>query len=214
MWIAASHGMQPVSETAPVAGIILAAGQASRFRAGDPSAKSKTVALLEGTPLVRRVAEAALAAGLSPVVVVTGFGADDVADAVQSLPVRLLHNPDYETGLASSLRAGVAALDDACAGAAILLADMPRVTPGLIQTLVDAWRARPEAAAAAPTWSGQRGNPVILGKRLFADVARLTGDVGARPLLTGRSDVLDVAVDDVAVALDVDTPEALLDLSR
>ena len=202
-----------MSEAAPVAGVILAAGQASRFRAGDPAAKSKTVALLEGRPLVRRVAEAALAAGLSPVVVVTGFGADDVADAVQGLPVRLVHNADYATGLASSLRAGVAALDDGCAGAAIMLADMPRVTPGLIQTLMDAWRARPEAAAAAPTWDGQRGNPVILGKRLFADVARLTGDVGARPLLMGRSDVLDVAVEDAAVALDVDTPEALRDLS-
>ena len=203
-----------MSEAAPVAGVILAAGQASRFRAGDPSAKSKTVALFEGSPLVRRVVEAALAAGLSPVVVVTGFGADDVANAVQGLPVRLVHNPDYATGLASSLRAGVAAMEDGCAGAAILLADMPRVTPRLIQTLVGAWRARPEAAAAAPTWDGQRGNPVILGKRLFADVARLTGDVGARPLLMGRNDVIDVAVDDIAVALDVDTPEALRDLSR
>lgn len=203
-----------MSEPAPVAAVILAAGQASRFRASDPAAKSKAVALLEGSPLVRRVAEAALAAGLSPVVVVTGFGARDVADALAGLPVRLVHNPGYETGLASSLRAGVAALEEACPGAAILLADMPRVTPALIATLVEAWRARADAAAAAPIWNGQRGNPVILSRRLFADVARLTGDVGARPLLMGRDDVADVAVDDAAVALDVDTPEALRDLAR
>ena len=74
---------------APIASLILAAGSATRFRAGDPQAATKAVALLDGAPLVRHVAQAALGAGLGPVIVVTGFGADDVAKALGVSPATI-----------------------------------------------------------------------------------------------------------------------------
>ena len=128
--------------------------------------------------------------------------------------VRFVHNAGFASGLASSLRTGVAALPDDCAGAAILLSDMPMVSASLIGALADAFRAHPQACAIAPAWRGRRGNPVFISARLFADVARLQGDVGARPLLDGRDDVIDVPVEDLGVALDVDTPDALSNLRR
>lgn len=200
-------------ESAPIAGLVLAAGQSTRFRAAAPEAATKAVALLEGRPLVRHVVETALAAGLSPVIVVTGFAREAVVEALGDLAVTFAHNPAFETGLASSLKTGVAALGEDCAGAMILLADMPRVSPQALQRLADALRANPGAVAVAPTWRGQRGNPALLSRALFAEVAGLQGDVGARPLLAGRADVIEVTMDDAGVAYDVDTPEALADLN-
>lgn len=198
-----------MSKSAPIAAVILAAGQSSRYRAADPTAFSKVVAQLDGKPLVRRVAEAALAAGLAPVVVVTGFAEAATRDALEGLDVSFAHNAAFASGLASSLRAGVAALPADVAGAAVLLADMPKVSAPLLRALADAFAANPNASAALPTFRGQRGNPVFLRATLFGEVAKLEGDVGARPLLQGRSDVVEVAVEDAGVAFDVDTPDAL-----
>ena len=163
---------------------------------------------------MRRVAEARYAGGLDPVVVVTGFARQEAEAALAGLPVRFVHNAAFERGLASSLKAGVAALPGDCAGAAILLADMPMVSASLIGALADAFRANPQASAIAPTWKGRRGNPVVIAARLFTDVAKLQGDVGARPLLEGRDDVIECSVEDASVALDVDTPDALSQLRR
>lgn len=198
-----------MNERAGIGAVILAAGQSSRYRAADPSAVSKVVAPLGGKPLVRHVAEAALAARLDPVVVVTGHARDETERALTGLGVRFVHNPAFATGLASSLKAGVAALPSEAAGAAILLADMPKVSAGLIGALAAAFRDHPRAAAIVPTLHGQRGNPVLIRAILFGDVSRLEGDVGARPLLQGRGDVVEIAIDDAGAAFDVDTPEAL-----
>lgn len=198
-----------MSERPRIGAVILAAGQSSRYRAADPSAASKVVATLGGKPLVRCVAEAALTAGLDPVVVVTGFARDDAEKALAGLDIGLVYNPAFATGLASSLKAGVSALPASVRGAAILLADMPRVHADLIGALAQAFADHPAAAAVVPSWNGQRGNPVLIRSTLFDEVANLQGDVGARRLLQGRSDVLEVAVEDASVALDVDTPDAL-----
>ena len=163
--------------------------------------------MVDPTPIP--VAEAALAAGLDPVVVVTGFAREAAQAGLDGLAVSFVHNPSFATGLSSSLKAGVYALPDDAAGAAILLADMPKVSAGLLGALAKAFNENPHACALAPNLNGQRGNPVFIRRALFDDVARLDGDVGARALLRGRSDVVDVAMDDDAVAFDVDTPDAL-----
>lgn len=203
-----------MADAAPLASIILAAGSSTRFRGTDPQAATKAVALLDGAPLVRHVAQAALAAGLGPVIVVTGFGAQDVARALDGLPVTLAHNADFASGLASSLRCGVGVAPAECAGAFVLLADMPRVSAALLGALAQAFRAAPGAQAAVPVHAGAWGNPALIGRAVFADVMNLEGDEGARRLLRGRSGVVEVHVEDEGVALDVDTPEALAALGR
>ncbi|MDB5649064.1 MAG: 4-diphosphocytidyl-2C-methyl-D-erythritol kinase [Hyphomicrobiales bacterium] len=200
-----------------VAAIVLAAGKASRFRAaaGDTAPVTKLVAHYDGKALVRHVVEAAHAARLSPVIVVTGHAREAVLAELNGLDVRPVHNSDYETGMASSLKAGLAQCPPSAHGVVVLLGDMPLVGPALIDTLTAAFEAHPEALAVVPSFAGERGNPVLISAHLFPALAALHGDAGARQVLRGLSDgVLEVAVSDEAARVDIDTPDALRDLAR
>lgn len=198
-----------------IAAIVLAAGLGSRYRAaaGEGAPPSKMLADWRGAPLVRHVAEAALGGGLSPVIVVTGHAGETVAAALAGLDVRCVDNPAYETGLASSLKAGVAALPAEVAGVVVLLGDMPAVSPALIARLVSAFRAAPDKAAVVPLVEGRRGNPVLLARALFPALATLEGDRGAGPLLAkAGASVQELPVEDTGAALDIDEPSALQSL--
>ncbi|UZF94243.1 molybdopterin-binding/glycosyltransferase family 2 protein [Bosea sp. NBC_00550] len=188
-----------------VAGIVLAAGLSTRM-----GARNKLLQPLRGKPILRHATEAQLEAGLSPVFVVIGHERDAVTAALADLPVRIVYNPDYASGLASSLKSGIAALPNGVQGAVVSLGDMPNVTPQVIEQLVAAHTMRPEALAVVPTLFGQRGNPVLLAREIFPAVSLLTGDRGARRLLDEAGErVVEVAFEDPAIAIDVDTPEAL-----
>lgn len=191
--------------TPEIGTVLLAAGLGTRF-----GPEPKMLALLDGRPLVRHAAEAALAAGPRPVVVVLGAHADAVRRALSGLDVVLVENPDFRAGLATSLRAGVAALPQDCEAAVIVLGDMPRIFAVHIDRLVAAFEETSRSVAAVvPVLASLRGNPVLLNlRRLAPDIARLTGDRGAGPLLRDRSDILEIP-GDAATALDIDTPAAL-----
>jgi molybdenum cofactor cytidylyltransferase len=194
-----------------VGAVILAAGQSSRFRAGGGLDLTKLVARIDGEPIVRRVVEAALAAKARPVVVVTGYARDSVEAALADLDVRLTFSPKFASGLASSLKAGLAATPSDVAGALVLLGDMPWIEPRLIDALIDAFLARKDALAAIPSREGRRGNPVLLGRGLFEAAMRLTGDEGARRLIgaLSASELVEVEAPDTSVTFDIDTPEDL-----
>lgn len=190
-----------------IGAVVLAAGRASRFGAGADD--SKVLARLDGKPLVRHVAEAALASRARPVVVVIGHAGAGVRAALDGLNATIVDNPHAASGMAGSLKAGVAALPADCAGALILLADMPRVRARTLDALIAAYAAgdrRPDAVA--PVFAGRRGNPVLLGRAMFGAVAGLEGDVGARALLA-EADVREIEVDDPGVSIDIDTRAAL-----
>ena len=188
-----------------VAAIILAAGKSSRM--GGPN---KLLEHLRGKPLVRIVAEQALASKASPVVVVTGHMADDVKAALKGLDVTFVHNPQFATGLASSVKTGVAALPDDAVGAVICLGDMPDVDVGLIDRLIEAFAPDKGALIAIPVSDGRRGNPVLWSRRFFDELMTLEGDVGARHLIAKHGvAVTEVPADGQSAFLDIDTPEAL-----
>lgn len=195
-----------------IAAIILAAGRSSRF-AGGEGAASKLVAELGGKPLARHVAEAALASRARPVVVVTGHQASAVRGALDGLDLAFAHNADYARGLSGSLRCGLAALPEASGGAVILLGDMPLVSAALIDRLIEAFarhRGNSPALAAAPVRAGRRGNPVLIGRALFPQVARLEGDAGAGALIDAlQSRLVECPVEDDRALIDVDTQDAL-----
>ncbi|MBX9932439.1 MAG: nucleotidyltransferase family protein [Methylobacterium sp.] len=192
--------------------VLLAAGRGSRF-----GAEPKLLSLLDGKPLVRHAAEAALASGLQPVVVVLGAHAGRVRKALDDLGVTFMQNADHAAGLSTSLKAGLEALPSACIGAVVMLGDMPRISADHLVALAAAFVASERrASAVVPIHDGQRGNPVLLNRNALEEgLARLTGDRGAGPLLAGRTDVIEIAMDD-AVLQDVDTPDALaaLDLAH
>jgi molybdenum cofactor cytidylyltransferase len=115
--------------------------------------------------------------------------------------------------MSTSLKAGIAALPQSAAGAIVLLGDMPYVTPAIINRLIAAFVAHPSAKAIVPMIGGQRGNPILIGRSLFDAVMALDGDMGARKLLdSAGQEIIEIAIDDVAVLTDVDTPEALAQL--
>ena len=190
---------------AKIGAVILAAGRSSRM--GGPHKLLETVG---GQPLVRRSAEAILASKASPVIVVTGHRAEDVAHALDGLDVTCVHNPDYAQGLSTSMALGLSALPGDIAGAAICLADMPGVDAALIDRLAVAFGDAAEGAIVVPTVEGKRGNPVIWARRYFKALSSVSGDVGGRALIgENPSSVVEVAVDSDAALADIDTPEAL-----
>jgi molybdenum cofactor cytidylyltransferase len=192
-----------LSENAPqIACIVLAAGRSTRM-----GAANKLVADIGGTPMVRAVAEAALASKAGVVSVVTGHMAAEVTSALAGLDVTLVANPDYATGLASSLKAGIRVLPPSCDGALILLGDMPRIAPDHLDTLMAAFA--PDTIVV-PVHAGRQGNPVLWPAVFFPELLQLDGDTGAKGLIgthTGRVREIDLGTD--AILADIDTPEAL-----
>jgi molybdenum cofactor cytidylyltransferase len=186
------------------AAVVLAAGQSRRM--GGPN---KLLAQLEGKPLVRHVVEAALASRAASVTVVTGHQAEAVQEALAGLNAAVVHNPDYAEGLSTSLRTGIAALPSAIDGVVVCLADMPGVTSKVIDRLISAFDARDGASIVVPTSSGKRGNPVLWSRHFFPALAAISGDVGARHLIGENSEAVVEIEAGPAVALDLDTPEAM-----
>jgi molybdenum cofactor cytidylyltransferase len=200
-----------------VAALVLAAGRSSRFRNAGGAEETKLVAMLGGKPIVLRVVEAALASRARPVIVVVGHARGAVEAALGGLPVTIVFNPDYATGLASSLRTGLTAAPADAGGALVLLGDMPNVEARLVDALIGALEARPNAQAIAPAEGGRRGNPVLLGRKLFERARRLEGDEGARRLLASlkESDVVEIDPPPGSdVSFDVDTPSDLVAARR
>jgi molybdenum cofactor cytidylyltransferase len=191
-----------------VGAVILAAGQSSRFRAAAGEDATKLVAKLDGKPIVRRVAEAAIGSKARPVVVVTGYARASVEAALADLDVGVAFNPEFATGLASSLRVGLAAMPRGVMGALVLLGDMPWIEARLIDALIDAFLARKAALAAVPLRDGRRGNPVLLGRGLFEAATRLEGDEGARRLIGAlcADELAEVEASGMGVMFDIDTP--------
>jgi molybdenum cofactor cytidylyltransferase len=191
-----------------IAAVVLAAGRASRM------GSNKLVAELDGEPIVRRTVRSVLGSHARPVVVVTGHEADAVRGALAGLDVQLVHNPDFADGMSTSLRTGIAAAGPVDA-AMICLADMPRLLPEHLDAVIETYRAGEPTQIIVPTCDRKRGNPVLWPRHYFAEIAALTGDVGARALIERHADHVRLfAIDDPAILVDVDTPAALDELRR
>jgi CTP:molybdopterin cytidylyltransferase MocA len=188
--------------TRRIAGVLLAAGEGTRL--GGP----KALVEVAGTRLVDRGVALLREGGTTPVVVVTG------AVDVPLLGVITVHNPDWRSGMASSLAAGLGAVPDGCTAAVIALVDQPLIGPDVVRRLVAAYLDG--AGIAVASYQGRLRNPVLLARSEWAGVMALaTGDVGARPYLNAHPDrVTAVECGDIGRPDDVDTPEDLARVSR
>ena len=129
--------------------------------------------------------------------------------ALDGLGLGVAINGAYQEGLSTSLKTGISALPEEASGALIMLADMPQIGSEDLNRLVDAFVKAGGNSVVRATHNGKRGNPVILPRVLFAEVARLEGDTGARHVVEqGLVSVIDVETG-AAAHIDVDTPEAL-----
>ncbi len=188
------------ADAAPkVAAIILAAGSSSRF------GRNKLLEEIDGAPMVSRVAALAVRSGASPVVAVTGFEAPRVRAALHQPGVKIVHNPGFAGGLSTSLCAGLAALPAGVAGALILLGDMPRLAPSVLDALLACFAANGAKAICVPVHHGCRGNPMLWPRAYFPEMMSLSGDRGAKSLMQRHADrVVEVAVGTNSIFEDFD----------
>jgi molybdenum cofactor cytidylyltransferase len=180
-----------------LAGIVLAAGASKRM--GRP----KLALPLAGRALLQHVIDAVAASRLDEIIVVLGHGADEIRAAIElpsRSPIRVVVNPKPDEGQSASLRVGLGVANPRATAAAVLLGDQPHVTHALIDSVVEAFLAS-DAPAARAVWGargGDRvpGHPVVLARRIWPEVERLSGDHGARALLAAHPEwLLEVAID-------------------
>jgi len=187
---------------APIIGILLAAGSATRFGGAKLSATLPEGASV-GVAALRN-----LLAAVDSVIAVVRPGDELLGNALLAAGARVTTCPNASDGMGASLAWGVRAAPIA-AGWLIALADMPWIQPATIEGIADA--VHRGASLAAPQYQGVRGHPVGIAARFYAELAVLSADEGARHLVAGHAAALElIAVNDPGVLRDIDTPADLV----
>lgn len=186
-----------------ISAILLAAGQSTRM--GRP----KQLLPWKGKPLLHHSLESIIGSDADEAILVLGHEADRIRETLPALPIKIVINPDYNEGMASSLRQGLLAMDPGSEAFMVFLADQPGIGPEIINALIRAFRnADPRRGIVRPVYRGRRGHPVLIGARYLKEALQLRGDVGARRILMDHpGDILEVDVDQDAVLKDIDTPD-------
>lgn len=190
--------------TSSTGAIVLAAGRSTRMGA------HKLLLPLGDRPVVAHVVAAVLHAPVHPVVVVLGHDAHAVRAALpRDLPAGdliIVENTQYRLGMATSLRAGLAALPADAIGALIVLGDQPLVHSSHLAQIAQV-AEQTHAAVVAASYDGRRGHPVYFSQSCFAELQQVAGDEGGRTIIERHQDELVVVpLDDAAAVLDVDVP--------
>ncbi len=191
-----------------ISGLVLGAGASSRL--GQP----KQLLPYRGTTLLGWVvAQAERAAGLDEVVVVLGRAADEIRKRVDFGGARVVDNPIFGEGCASSYRAGIGTVDAKCDAILILLGDQPGVDPGVIDRVAEEWR-QCDAQIMLSSYRGRKGHPMLFARPLFDKLIGLHGDKAAWKLVDENPDLIGEAVFDLPFPDDIDTREDFERLSE
>ncbi len=199
--LGAAAEADPIKEAwGRVAAVVLAAGESRRF--GSP----KQLLPWGEKTLLQHVVDTALESSVSGTFVVLGYQAQQIGALLHGLPVRVVRNNDWSSGLSTSVKTGLQALADTYEACLFLLADQPKVTAQLIERILERYRGT-LAPVVAPTYRGRPGNPVLFGQVLFAELLALKGDQGGRNVMLAHwDDAQTVEVEQEDAFLDVDTP--------
>ncbi len=202
--------MSPFPE---ISAILLAAGTSSRL------GRNKLLLPLGGGCVVQRAARTLIDSRAAEVIVVTGHQDAKVRAALEGMSVRIAHNPDFNSGQASSLLAGLKAAQESADGYLFALGDQPLIHTDLVDRLIASFASRASSAsgdggplAAAPFFRGRRGNPVVISSRLRERIESLTGDEGARSILKSIMDesparLAAIEAENENIFRDIDTPD-------
>jgi molybdenum cofactor cytidylyltransferase len=184
-----------------IAGIVLAAGMGSRM------GQTKQLLSFGATTLLGEVVQSARRSDLAQVIVVLGHCAKEIEEKTDLSGTHIVINRHYTEGQATSLRAGLDAVNRQYSGAMFLLADQPLVDRQILNTLIAAWQ-KCKRQILIPCHNGVRGNPVIVGTPLFSALSRITGDRGARVMFEAYRDRIEkIEIHNPAILTDVDTKE-------
>jgi len=193
--------MRNDSGVSRVSAIVLAAGLSSRM------GTAKALVRIGGKTMLERVLGTLRESLVSEIVVVLGHSAGTIQRSIDFGNARPVINDSYREGMAGSLNIGLSNVSDHADAALIVLADQPFLKPETINCLIDEYRSkRPEIVI--PVYRGFRGNPVLLSRSVFPELASLTGDIGCRAIFGNHTrGILKVPVDDAGTLVDLDTKE-------
>jgi molybdenum cofactor cytidylyltransferase len=195
----------PAREKRFVSAVVLAAGSSTRFAGDTP----KQLMAIDGTSMVRKMAQAALASKASEVIVVTGFQQARVSAEVKGLAVHTVYNRRFQQGLSTSVKTGLWAVSDRSSAVLFIPCDQPHLDTATLDLLVEGYR-RGRGLALVPAYRGRRGAPVLFDRKFFAELAAIAGDEGGRQiLLRHAAEVVEVELPDEAPLQDFDTVEEL-----
>ena len=187
-----------------VGALILAAGKSVRM------GEAKQLLALENGTVLEKTLENVRRADVDEIVIVLGASADVIREQLPAAVlehVKIVVNSDYETGMASSLRAGLDGLGPEINAALIVLGDQPFVRPATLDRILEKYRDT-GPRIVIPVHNGRRGNPVLLDRSLFAEAMALVGDVGCRAIFGRHTEaIIGVDVDDPGILLDIDSRE-------
>lgn len=185
-----------------IAGLILAAGESSRM------GRDKALLTYGGRTFLETIISTLREAGIERVAVVLGHHAAEIQQAVKFEGVEVVVNFKYRHGQTSSLQVGLRALEGVNPEAVVLcLVDQPLVSVETVKKLVEVFE-KSKCAVVIPTFQGQRGHPVLIGRELFAEILALGPGEGANTVIRRRHDATKfVEVEDRGVLLDIDDPE-------
>ncbi len=200
------------SEPIRLSVILLAAGQSRRM-----GAQNKLLRPFAGTTVLEAALQAVLQAqkllpekgvDLSEIIVVVGHQSDKVESRLQTYPVRCVQNPDYTTGMGSSLACGVQASRRHSRGLMIFPGDLPAVRPDSIVRTAAAFAAGKPGRIVRPVYGERAGHPVIFDPLYRDELIRLRGDAGGKSVVAAHpSHLHEIPVNDPGVVQDFDTPE-------
>lgn len=189
--------------------VMLAAGSSRRMKGYG----HKLLARFEGVQLLRKSVLAVIGCDNHSVVVVFGDRHKELEETVADLRVRMVYNPDYMSGMASSIRVGViVAQENLADGILIGLGDMPALAASDYNLLIAAFREHHGQRIIRAVADGKPGNPVVFPSSWMEKLKELSGDVGARDILKQWPDVILDAEIGHSALIDVDTGEDLIEL--
>lgn len=184
-----------------ITAIILAAGSSTRF--GD---KNKLLKPFMDSSIFGHVVKTMTNLPIAEVILVTGYEHEKIAEAIKHSNVHIIHNSEFQTGIASSIKCGVSAASQKTEGYMICLGDMPYITMEYIKNLLDTFINSQIPSIIVPTFQYRKGNPVIFSKNFIDDLLKIEGDKGAREVIDNHPDsIIEVQIRKETYFFDVDT---------
>ena len=184
-----------------VSAILLAAGESRRM------GSFKQLLTLAGKTFVECCVDNLLASRACEVVVVTGHRGAEVRAAIGARPVSFAHNPDYHSGMSSSIKRGVIAIRDDSRALLVALVDQPQIGADVFNLVIETYLAE-QPLMVLPVYEGRTGHPIVLDLKLRDEILEMDTEQGLRQVVSShRNQTRLVEVPSGTVLLDFDTPE-------
>jgi len=188
-----------------ITAVLLAAGESRRM------GEFKQLLLLGDKTFVEHCVDNLLASKVDEVIVVTGHRESEVRGAIGTRPVEIVHNPDYQSGMASSIKCGVRQMSNNAEACVISLVDQPRIDAATIDRLIQVYKDaydRGPSLIVIPTYGGRGGHPILLDLALREEILTMDPEIGLRRVVLAHSGAIArVPVSSAEVLEDCDVPE-------